>query len=218
MRALLLLAVAAPLLAQAPVDSTPAPRSSPVYLTLLLEGHGGRLITGEGGSGDESRQGLNGADFSIQSSRKAGVGLALRSLSGPYDYADLSLLLGSRRFSVDIGAASRTGYSTFTDELNDTTYSFARVGFRSRANLGNTDFSVTMRVLGYVRIPTPEEEALASELEGFSAETGLAWTYTKWGVPWTAQLGYRLERFVVFGVEQETSSLGVGVGVLLGRR
>ncbi len=226
--ALLSVALATPLAAQgtqttpatpapATADST-SPRTSPVYMVLMLEGHSGRLLTGEGGSGDETRDGLGSLDLSIQSSRKAGVGLALRTLGGPYDLAELGLLLGSRRFSLDVGAATRTGYNTFTDEPNDSTYTFARVGFRSRANLGNTDFSVTMRAAGYVRIPTPEEELLPSDLQGFTAESGLAWTYVKWRVPWTLQLGYRVERFTVFGVEQETSSLSFGGGILLGRR
>lgn len=219
MRARILFAaalLAQPLAAQAPADSA-TPRRSPVYLVAMLEAHNARIVTnGSGGTDGEATDGLGSLDLSIQSARKTGVGLALRTIGGPYDYAELALLLGSRAFAFDVGAASRTGYNELTDEPNDTTYRFARIGFRSRANLGASDLSLTMRILGYVNIPTPEEEALPSELSGFSAETGIAWTRSKWGVPWTVQLGYRVESFTVFGVEAVTSSVSLGGGVVIG--
>ncbi len=201
--------------ARAQRDSTAA-RTSPVYLVLMLESQAARLIAGENGSGAKTTDGLGGVDFSIQSSRKAGMGLAVRALSGPYDFAELGVLLGSRRFALDVGAASRSGYNVVTSQPNDTTYRFAKVGIRSRANLGNTDFSVSLRGAGYVRIPTPEEKLVPSGLEGFNAETGLAWTWSRF--PLTVNLGYRIERFTVFGVETETSALTLGGGILLGRR
>lgn len=208
---------ATPVAAQAPADST-KPRSSPVYLVAMLEAHNALVTTsGSGGTDGEASEGLGSLDLSIQPARKTGVGLALRTLGGPYDYADLALLLGNRAFALDLGAASRSGHNEFTDEPNDTTYRFARIGFRSRANLGNSDLSLTMRILGYVNIPTPEEEILPSDLNGLSAETGLSWTRSKWGVPWTVALTYRVERFEVFGVETLSSSLSIGGGVVIGR-
>jgi hypothetical protein len=203
--------------APAPADSV-KPRRSPVYLTLLLDLHSARLISGEGGNGDETTPGMGSFDFSVQSSRRGGVGLGFRSVGGAeaYDYAEVALLLGSRSFSVDVGAASRSGYNQLTDNLNDTTYRFARVGARSRVNLGNTDFSVTMRGAGYINIPTAEDELLPSNLNGFSFESGLSWTWARY--PITANLGYRIEKFRVFDVEQETSSLVLGGGLVLGRR
>ncbi len=202
----------------APPSDAKATRESPVYLVLSLDVHAARLITGESGNGDQTSPGMGSLDFSIQSARKSGAGLAIRSIGGEdaYEFTEIAILFGSRRFSVDAGAASRTGYNELTDNLNDTTYRFARVGARSRLNLGNSDFSVTLRGAGYIRIPTPEEEALPSKLTGFSLESGLSWTWAKY--PVTANLGYRLEKFNVFGVEQETSSLIIGGGILLGRR
>jgi hypothetical protein len=216
-----LLLCAAPLTAQtaAPApDSAKGPRRSPVYMVLALEMHGTRLITGEAGSAAETEPGMASIDFSIQSSKKAGVGLAFRSIAGEeaFDFAELAVLIGSRAFSFDIGAATRSGYNNFTDDLNDTTYTFARIGARSRVNLGSSDFSMTFRGAGYVKVPTPSEEALPSDLKGFSLETGLTWTWARY--PLAASLGYRIEKFNVFGVEQEASSLVLGGGVLLGRR
>lgn len=219
-----LILCAAPLAAQTatPTDSTKAPRRSPVYMVLAVEMHGARLITGEGGSAAETEPGMASIDFSIQSSRNPGVGLALRSISGKaaYDFAELAMLIGSRAFSLDIGAAQRSGYNYFTDELNDTTYTFARVGARTRMNLGTSDFSMTFRGARYMKIPTRSEgtvpSSFSSDLAGFSVETGLTWTWARY--PLAASLGYRIEKFNVFGVEQETSSLVLGGGVLLGRR
>lgn len=208
------------LAARLPAQAAPAdsPRSSPLYLVLMLEGHGSRQITGENDAGDERRKGLGGIDFSIQSTQRAGVGLAMRTLSGPFDSAELGVLLGTRTLSLDVGAGFRSGWNEATNDFNDTTYTFGRVGFRSRANLGNTDFSVTMRGATYIRIPSAGDEVLPSGLKGFSAETGLAWTVAKWRIPWTLQMGYRIERFTVYGLEEETSSLSFGGGVVFGRR
>ncbi len=220
---------AAPLAAQTPAapalaaaapaaDSVKGPRRSPVYMMLMLEVHGTRLITGEAGTGAQTEPGMGSFDFSIQSSRKSGVGLAFRSIGGEeaYDYAELGVLLGKRAFSFDLGAATRTGYNTFSDALNDTTYTFARIGARSRMNLGASDFSLTFRGLGYVKIPSAREELMSSDLSGMSLETGLTWAWSRF--PLAASLGYRLEKFHVFGVEQESSSLTLGGGILLGRR
>lgn len=220
-RALILLAIlglGSVAQAQAPADSAKPPRRSPVYLTLMLDLHGARLISGESGNGDQTTPGMGSLDFSVQSSALGGLGLGLRSVggTGAYDFAEVALLLGSRSFSVDIGGASRTGYNQLTDNLNDTTYRFARVGARSRVNLGNTDFSVTMRGAGYINIPTPEDKLLPSNLSGFSVESGLSWTWARY--PLTANLGYRVEQFKVFAVEQRTRSLVFGGGLLLGRR
>lgn len=221
-RALMLLAVSAASLAAqapaAPTDSAKGPRTSPVYLVLSLDIHASRLISGEGGSGDETSPGMGSLDFSVQPAKKSGLGFAFRTIGGDaaYEFAEVALLFGSRRFTIDVGGASRTGYNELTDELNDTTYRFARVGARTRLNLGNTDFSVTLRGAAYINVPTPEEEALPSDLTGFSVESGLSWTWSKY--PLNANLGYRIEKFNVFGVEQETSSLILGGGVLLGRR
>lgn len=206
--------------AQAPAtDTAKGPRRSPVYLVLNLDLHGGRLHTANGAVvAPEEKPGLGSFELALQKARGGGLGIAIRSVGGEEaaEYAEAAFLMGSRVFALDLGAATRTGFNTFTGGAFDTTYTFARAGFRSRANLGNTDFSVTMRGLYYIGLPTPEEEALPSDLEGWSGETGLSWTWNRF--PLTANLGYRIERFRVFAVEQEVSSLYFGGGLLLGRR
>jgi hypothetical protein len=195
-------------------------RRSPVHLVLMGEMHRTQLRTSVGGGApsDESVA-MTSLDFQLQPARSGGLGIAGRLMSGGDDvptHWEGSLLLGARRFALDLGYAVRSGYDPAGGGLFDTTYAFGKGGFRARANLGNTDFSMKLRGAYYVEIPTADEPATPAELEGWEGETGLAWTWNRF--PLTVTLGYRIERFKVFDREQEVSSLVLGGGLLLGRR
>lgn len=198
-------------------------RHSRVYLTLNYDLHGARLRTATGGvDGGEEEIGMGSLEFSMQKSTGRGLGLAFRTIGGGTDgpeYVEAAVLMGSRRLAFDLGAATRTGYDALGlagGGAYDTMYIFPRAGFRSRANLGNTDFSVTLRGLYYIGLPPLDDNLPDGKLEGWSGETGLSWTWKRF--PLTVNMGYRIERFQVFDREQETSSFVLGGGLLLGRR
>ncbi len=165
---------------------------------------------------------MGSLEFAMQRSTGGGLGIAVRTIGGGTDapeYSEFAFLMGTRRFALDIGAAARTGWDSIGVAGGgnyDTLHIFPRAGFRSRANLGNTDFSVTLRGLYYVGLPSLDENLPDANLEGWSAETGLSWTWRRF--PLTANMGYRIERFKVYSREQETSSFVLGGGLLLGRR
>jgi hypothetical protein len=198
-------------------------RRSRVYLALMYDLHNTSLRSATGGTlGATEDVSLGSLDFAMQRSTGGGLGIAVRTIGGGSDapeYLEAALLMGSRRFALDLGAAQRTGFDSagFSGGgAYDSTYTFVRGGFRSRANLGNTDFSVSLRALYYVDVIPVKDGFPDSELEGWSGETGLSWTWNRF--PLTVNMGYRLERFHVFGREQELSSFSIGTGLLLGRR
>jgi hypothetical protein len=204
-------------------EATTTRRRSRVYLTLMYDMHSTSLRSATGGTLDGAEDvSLGSLDFSMQRSTGGGLGIAVRTIGGGSDAPDhleAALLMGSRRFALDLGAAQRTGLDgagVSGGGAYDSTYTFVRGGFRSRANLGNTDFSVSLRALYYVDVIPVKDGFPDSELEGWSGETGLSWTWNRF--PRTVNLGYRIERFYVFGREQELSSLSIGTGLLLGRR
>jgi hypothetical protein len=199
-----------------------ARRYSPVYFTLLLDGLGSSMRTAHNGVlAPEEEPGFSSVELALQKANGSGLGIAIRAIKSDeaYEYQELALLMGSRRFALDLGVATRTGF----DSLNlggggayDSLYIFPRVGFRSRANIGATDFSAQFRALLYVPLPSLDDALPESEFAGWSAETGLSWTWNRF--PLTANLGYRIERFRAFGREIETSSMILGAGVVFGRR
>ncbi|MEX2181755.1 MAG: hypothetical protein WD771_06910 [Gemmatimonadaceae bacterium] len=198
-------------------------RRSPVYLMMMFDLHNASVRTSDGGTlQPENKTGLGSLELALQRARGGGLGLAARRIAGGDDaptYQEVAFLMGSRRFALDLGAAQRTGFDSLTFGGGgdfDSTYTFARAGFRTRANVGNTDFSVQLRALYYIGIPLGDDALPKDELEGWSGETGLSWTWNRF--PLTLNLGYRIERFKVFAVEQEVSAFTIGGGLLLGRR
>ncbi len=190
---------------------------------LMVDFHNASIRTADNGTlAAEEKQTLSSLDLTVQRARGGGLGVAVRSIAGDDNaptYLDVGLLMGSRRLALDLGAAQRTGFDSLGfggGGAYDSTYTFARAGFRSRANLGNTDFSVQFRALYYIGIPLGDDALPKDNLEGWSGETGLSWTWKRF--PLTANLGYRIERFKVFAVEQESSAFTIGGGILLGRR
>lgn len=204
----------APAAAPAAVDSAPSGRRSPVQFLLFGVVHSAQVRTAAATVTDESAS-LAGLEF-LLSPRSGGIAIAGRLLSSGLGlkYTDASVLLGGRIFALDLGYVMRTGHDPVGLEPFDSTYSFARGGFRSRANLGNTGFTVGLKAGYYVGIPSDQDPG--PETEGWEGETNLYWSWARF--PLTAMMGYRIERFRVWGVEQEVSSLVIGGGVALGRR
>ena len=202
---------------QAEEDSVPAtPRKpSPVHFLFFGVQQSASVRTAAAGIITESNVGLTGVELLLQP-RKGGVGMTARMLGRPdeLNYLDGSILLGTRVFSVDLAYVMRAGPDPLVPVNLDSTYSFGRAGVRSRANLGHTGFTLNFRAGYYV--PIPEVTAKVAGLEGWEGETGLSWTWSRF--PLTAALGYRLERFKIYSVEQEVSALTLGVGVAFGRR
>ncbi len=221
----LALAFLLPTVAAAQAAPAPAPaattdtaftpkRVSPVQFLLFGLMHSAEVRTSNGGISDSSAS-LKGFEVLLMP-RNGGIGLTGRMI-GEADgltYTEGGILIGSRRFSIDAAYVMRTGYNPVTFLPFDSTYAFARGGFRSRGNLGNTGFTFGFRAGYYVGIPG--KPANDPTLEGWDGETNLYWSWSKF--PLTAMLGYRIERFNVWGVEQEVSALTMGAGLAFGRR
>lgn len=224
--AALLLAVPAALAAQqpaaapasAPRDTTGTAvegRRSPVHFLLFGYTQSANVHTNDGGVTSESSGSLAGVEF-LLTPRNGGVGLHGRMLSsdpGPA-ITEGGLVIGSRRFSIDAAYVMRNGYNPVNSLPYDSTYAFARGGFRSRANLGNTGFTLGLRGGYYVGIPSDQDPG--PELEGWEGETQLAWSWSKF--PLTLMMAYRIETFTVWGYEEEVSALSIGGGLAFGRR
>ena len=107
--------------------------------------------------------------------------------------------------------AQRASYSPRTGLAHDRMTDFARAGLRAGVDLGVSGFALHLRAHAYV--PTHQPAGLDDDMEGWDGETGL--TYGHPGLPVTATLGYRIERFRIFGVEQEVSALTFALGFTL---
>lgn len=156
---------------------------------------------------------MRGAQLTLLS-RSAGMGLVGRILQSPIGSSDLNsieggLVVGAPAFMLEGAYVMRSGFSAGTALPFDSTHAFARAGLRLRARLGNTGFALRMRLGYYIPIKS-------KTLEGWEGESGVTWTWDR--IPLTAAVGYRLERFVVSGVEQEVSAVSLGVGIILDRR
>lgn len=144
------------------------------------------------------------------------TGRLLRSTRGADDLhsLDAGVLLSVRFISLEAAYASRRSYSPESGLAHGRTAEFARESRRARAGVGSSGFIMHLRGNAYV--PTQRAAVAEDEIEGWDAESGL--TYVPRSLPVTATLGYRLERFRIFGVEQEVSALTFALGVaLLGR-
>lgn len=225
-RRLARLALALPALAPAalaaqaaPADTAglpPEPRRSPVHFLLFGYTQSAEVRTTTGVATQDESGSIGGVEF-LLTPRNGGIGIHGRMLStdGPR-IMEGGLLIGSRRFSLDLAYQMRDGYSPAGAGITnfDSTYAFARGGFRSRANLGNTGFTVGFRAGYYVAIPSDQDPG--PELEGWEGETQLAWSWSRY--PLTLLMGYRIERFLVWGIEQEVSAFSIGGGLAFGRR
>lgn len=201
--------------ASAPADSAGEGRRSPVHFLLFGYTQSANVHTNDGGTTSESSGSLAGVEF-LLTPRFGGFGLHGRMLSSDPGPAIMEggLVIGSRRFSIDLAYVMRNGYNPDNSLPFDSTYAFARGGFRSRANLGNTGFTLGLRGGYYVEIPSDQDPG--PELKGWEGETQLAWSWSRF--PLTVMMAYRIETFDVWGYEQEVSALSIGGGLAFGRR
>lgn len=149
-----------------------------------------------------------------------GVGVTARLITGGRSspqYTELGFLAGSRRLALDLGFAMRRGFDIRTSGVFDSTHTMARFGLRSRVNLGESGFSLQSRAGRYLSFPEPRNAPNRAVPHGWNAETGVSWTHPG-RIPFTGNLGYRIERFRAWNFEEEISSLTIGGGILLGRR
>jgi hypothetical protein len=143
-------------------------------------------------------------------------GRLLRATGGGDDLHSMEagLLLTSRFVGVEASYAQRGSYSPSTGLAHGRVAEFGRAGVRTQMGLGGTGLSLHLRANAY--LPTWRAASPDDDVEGWDGETGL--TYATSALPVSATLGYRLERFRIFGVEQEVSALTFAVAfTLLGR-
>jgi hypothetical protein len=168
----------------------------------------------------QRRVALKGVDV-ILHPRAGGIGLwgrmgiAETPSAGKQDLGNLEVGvgLGGVPFAVELGYVRRNGYSITTGYAHDSTHAFLRAGVRMRGVLGNTGFALSFRGGVYGGDPREDDVETAAGWEG---ETAI--TYIAPVVPFSMRIGYRIERFLVAGFEQEVSSLVIGSGITFGGR
>ncbi len=197
---------------------------SPVHAVFSADIHDARIFTDSTGIVAPARSTvLLSLEGSVQPVERSGIGIAGRILGLGEDAPSIvegSVLLGSRRFALDVGLGSRTGVNPQSPDEKpfDDSYAFAKIGVRSGLNLGRGPLSVQFRAARHVGIGeyNVDTDRGAANVAGWVGETSLSWTRS--GFPLTGTLGYRVDRFEAYGIEQETSALTVGVGLMFGRR
>lgn len=128
-------------------------------------------------------------------------------------FLDAGLVLGWPVVGFAAAYGQRGSYDPSTGHAHARDADFGRVGVRLRAS-PRAAFSLHLRGDAYV--PISAEDSPAEGLRGWDAEGGVTWRARE--LPFTASLGYRLERFHIFGVDQEVSALTVGLGLAFGGR
>lgn len=195
---------------------------SPVHVALMADAHDSRIRTATAGvAANEEAVGLVSLDLTVQPAEGNGLGFAARAIGGGEsapNLTELGVLVGSRRLAVDVGIGTRSAFDPDDpDDPYEVPYPIARLGIRSRMDLGQSPFSVHFRAARHIGIGGEADDDLGSpRAGGWNAETALSYTARRF--PVTGNLGYRIERFEVFNRDQEVTSLYVGVGVLFGRR
>ena len=197
---------------------------SPVHASFSAEIHDARTyMDSTGVIAPAASSAMISLDFALQPVEKNGIGVAGRLIGGGEEapgFVEGSVLLGSRRFALDLGLGSRTGVDPDNPDENpyELSYPFAKIGVRSRLNLGQSPFSVQLRAARHVGIGANEFDSNfgAPDALGWAGETAVSWTRP--GSPFTASVGYRIERFEAYRIEQEMSALTLGVGLVFGRR
>lgn len=196
---------------------------SSVHVAFSAELHDARVLTDSTGViAPATSSPLISFNLAVQPRRGIGLGAAGRLIGIGGDAPRLiegSLLLGARTIALDVGLGSRTGPDPDKPDEDPfkESFPFAKLGVRSRWNLGQTPFAVQFGAARYMGINgQSDNNAGASAAGGWAGETTLSWTQP--GSPFTASAGYRIDRFESYGMEQEVSALTVGLGVVFGRR
>lgn len=141
-------------------------------------------------------------------------GRLLRSAHGPADLRsrDIGLTLGSGTLRIAAAYGDRGSYAPATGLANRRDAAFMRFGARLRWRAGDTGLLLHLSADRYMAI-RPNEQPTA-KLRGAEAATALCYRYGLF--PVTATFGYRLERFRIFGLEQEVSALTFALGYVVG--
>lgn len=194
---------------------------SPGHVVAMLDVHFPSVQSTDGTTSLPSeRRTMFSAEGTYQPLEGNGVGVTARIIAGgpsSPQYTEIGFLVGSRQLALDLGGATRRGYGRLSGGNIDSTYAMARLGVRSRVNLGDSQFSLLTRVNRYLSFPEPGGADFRAVPNGWSGEAGLSWTWPG-RIPFTANLGYRWERFRVWNRDQDVSGLSLGGGLLLGRR
>lgn len=143
-------------------------------------------------------------------------GRVLRSALGQADLRslDAGLVFGSRAVGVAAAFGQRGSYDPETGLAHTREAEFGRVGLRLR--VGDPDAFFVLHLRGDSYLPLTRVDSPSDSISGWDAEGGVTWRSGQ--LPFTASLGYRLERFRVFSVEQEVSALTFALGVAFGER
>lgn len=127
---------------------------------------------------------------------------------------DAGVVVGSRVVGVAAAFGQRGSYDPQSGLAHGRDAEFGRLGLRLRFGQPTASFIVHLRGDTYVPVRSVEDPADA--LSGWDTEGGVTWRTPT--LPFTASLGYRLERFRIFGVAQEVSALTFALGVAFGGR
>ena len=185
-------------------------RKSPVHFLLFGYTQSAEIRTTNGVTTSDESGSISGFEF-LLSPRNGGFGLHGRMLTsdGGPNVMEGGLLIGSRRFSIDLAYMMRDGFNPDLASPNyDSTYAFARGGFRSRANLGNTGFTVGIRGGYYIGIPSDEDPGTGTRGVGRGESARLELVE----VPADRADGLPDRAVQGLGIEQETSALTFGGG------
>lgn len=141
-------------------------------------------------------------------------GRLLRSAQGQADLRsrDLGVTLGGGTLRLAAAYGDRGSYDPVTGLANRREAAFMRVGARLRWRASDSGFLLHLSADHYMAI-RPNEQPTA-KLRGTEAATALSYRYGLF--PVTATFGYRLERFRIFGLEQEVSALTFALGYVVG--
>ena len=143
-------------------------------------------------------------------------GRILRSTLGSSDLhsIDAGLVVGWRVLGVAAAYGQRASYDPASGLAHARGAEFGRLGVRLNSSAPTTPFSIHLR--GDAYLPAQAADTAANAISGWDAEGGVTWHARR--QPLTASLGYRLERFRIFRVEQEVSALTFSLGVAFGGR
>jgi len=140
----------------------------------------------------------------------------LRSDRGNLDLRsiDAGVVVGWRVLGVAAAFGQRGSYDPQSGLAHGRDAEFGRLGVRVHLGQPSVPFIVHLRGDAYVPMQSVDDPADA--MSGWDAEGGVTWRARE--LPFTASLGYRLERFRIFGAEQEVSALTFALGVAFGGR
>lgn len=140
----------------------------------------------------------------------------LRSTRGGVDLRSTEggVVLAWRFVGVSAAYAQRGSYAPGSGLAHGRNAAFGRLG--ARLATGATAFGLEFHARADTYLPLKSEPVAADEIRGWDAASGVTWHLAR--LPVSASLGYRLERFRIFTVEQEVSALTFALGYTIGGR